>query len=70
MTMVIPETKQWSFMYIGDGLKKRQQFIPKFPKEMMKEPNDLYDSDEPNPMNPPSDKLESDSDAPEDDEDF
>lgn len=69
MTLVIPSLKIWSFMYIGDGLKQRQEFIPKLPKEIMKEPVDLLDADEPNPMNPPSDKLESDSDAPEGEDD-
>ena len=68
LTMMIPSKKTWSFIYIGDGLKRDQEYIPKMPAEIVKEPVDLFDESEPNPLNPPSEKLESDSDAPEDED--
>ena len=58
----------WSYVYFGMGMKTQQLFIPKEPGEILKEPEDLEAESEPNPAEPPQEQLESDSDAPIDDE--
>jgi len=50
-------------------MKSVQTFIPKQPENVKDDPEDLDEFPEPNPNQPPSEKLESDSDAPADEED-
>jgi len=69
-TVLIPSLQNWSFFYFGMGMKNGQTFIPKQPGEVIKEPEDPENEPEPNPANPPSEKLESDSDAPIEGEDM
>ena len=68
-TIVIPSLQTWSFFYSGIGMKSGQPFIPNYPGDIMTDPQDTKNESEPNPANPPSEKLESDSDAPVDGED-
>lgn len=68
-TILIPALQSWSFVHFGLGMKTMQPFIPKQPGEINREPEDLENESEPNPAEPPQEQLESDSDAPLDDED-
>jgi len=49
-------------------MKFIQPFIPQQPDDIKPDPEDFDEYPEPNPNAPPSEKLESDSDAPPDDE--
>lgn len=49
-------------------MKSVQMFIPKQPENIKDDPEDFEEFPEPNPNQAPSEKMESDSDAPADDE--
>lgn len=50
-------------------MKTIQPFIPNQPDNIKDDPEDLEEYGEPNPDKAPSDQIESDSDAPPDEED-
>jgi radial spoke head protein 4A len=68
MTLAMPMRSAWSFLYVGTGMKSVQMFIPKQPENIKDDPEDLEEFPEPNPNQAPSEKMESDSDAPADEE--
>ena len=65
-TFFSPIRKSWSHIYLGDGVKARQQFIPNKLSDFLKEPKDVNEHDEPNHYEAP--KPEGDGEEEENEE--
>lgn len=65
-------TKSWSNIYIGDGMKTKQYYIPTSLADILKEPSDVREHAEPNHFEKPKaedDEVNPDADADADDDD-
>lgn len=61
-------TKSWSNLYLGNGRKLKQYFIPTRLKDFLKEPKDLFEHAEPNHHEPPKPEGEGEEEEMYDDE--